>query len=60
MFGMIILNLTLRLCNSHSIIDNRTSVHISGTEEHSDLKEKITKIEIEQEECIPKNIRGIY
>ncbi|XP_071139706.1 uncharacterized protein [Mytilus edulis] len=28
-----------------------------GTEEHSDLKEKITKIEIEQEECIPKNIR---
>ncbi|XP_071138346.1 uncharacterized protein [Mytilus edulis] len=28
-----------------------------GTEERSDLKEKITKIEIEQEECIPKNIR---
>ncbi|VDI14710.1 Hypothetical predicted protein [Mytilus galloprovincialis] len=28
-----------------------------GTEEHSGLKKKITKIEIEQEECIPKNIR---
>ncbi|CAC5360513.1 unnamed protein product [Mytilus coruscus] len=26
-------------------------------EGHSDLKEKIKKIEIEQEECIPKNIR---
>lgn len=55
---MIILNLTLRLCDLRSIIDNRISVRISGTEERSDLKEKITKIEIEQEECIPKNIRG--
>lgn len=55
---MIILNLTLRLCDLRSIIDNIISVRISGTEERSDLKEKITKIEIEQEECIPKNIRG--
>ncbi|CAG2241546.1 unnamed protein product [Mytilus edulis] len=55
----------LRRLNDHSNelavqsskITRLESTMQKGTEEHSDLKEKITKIEIEQEECIPKNIR---